>query len=266
MATANPHVDLECPVCHEDFTEAKFLPQTGQGDVISLVDKLPTDLATMALVESKRALADSHVCSVCENDIAATSFCPDCVKSIASIAKKERETLTEQARRLRDTESEMTTQIRKLEREVLGTQAHFSTMRSKVKATFDGLEQMVEKRRQEINTKLQEEENSVVTPKQAKKASLEEQKASVAAHAGSVERLVVPSPDSVLLGMLEKLRTRLDDLEKLTQLSPDSQDVRLASFTFDSDMVKRFEEAFGVFGVVTTKGGTASGSFANDHR
>ncbi|KAK7499306.1 hypothetical protein BaRGS_00009566 [Batillaria attramentaria] len=182
------------------------------------------------------------------------------VKSISSIAKQERETLTEQARRLRDRESELTAQIRKLEREVLDAQTHFSSMRSQVKATFDGLHQMVEKRRQEINTKLQEEENSVVTPKQDKKASLEEQRVSVAAHAGSVERLVVPSPDSVLLGMLEKLRTRLDDLEKQTQLSPDSQDVRLASFTFDSDMVKRFEEAFGVFGVVTTKGGTASGT------
>nr|KAG5708184.1 hypothetical protein BaRGS_021118 [Batillaria attramentaria] len=184
--------------------------QAGQGDVIGMVDKLPSDLATMALVESKRALAGSH--------------------------------------------------IRKLEREVLDAQAHFNSMRSQVKAAFDGLHQMVEKRRQEINTKLQEEENSVVTPKQDRKASLEEQRVSVAAHAGSVERLVVPSPDSVLLGMVEKLRTRLDDLEKQTQLSPDSQDVRLASFTFDSDMVKRFEEAFGVFGVVTAKGGTASGT------
>nr|KAG5708190.1 hypothetical protein BaRGS_021124 [Batillaria attramentaria] len=257
MATANRHVDLECPVCHEDFTEAKFLPcvhVAGQGDVISLVDKLPTDLATMALVESKRALADSHVCSVCENDIAATSLCPDCVKPIASIAKQKRETLTEQARRLRDRESEMTAHISKLDRELADAHTHFNSMRSKVKATFDDLQQMVEKRRQEINTKLQEEENSVVTPKQARKASLEEQRASVAAHAGSVERLVVPSPDSVLLGMLEKLRTRLDDLEKQTQLSPDSQDVRLASFTFNFDMVKRFEEAYAAFGVVTSKG------------
>nr|KAG5708187.1 hypothetical protein BaRGS_021121 [Batillaria attramentaria] len=118
-------------------------------------------------------------------------------------------------------------------------------MRSQVKATFDGLQEMVEKRRQEINTKLQEEENSVVTPKRAKKTLLEEQKASVAAHAGSVERLVVPSPDSVLLGMLEKLKTRLDDLEKQTQLSPDSQDFRLAFFIFDSDMVNRSQAGQG---------------------
>nr|KAG5687681.1 hypothetical protein BaRGS_005932 [Batillaria attramentaria] len=49
-----------------------------QGDVTSLVDNLPTDLATSALVESQNALNSSHVCSVCDDDVAATSYCLDC--------------------------------------------------------------------------------------------------------------------------------------------------------------------------------------------
>ncbi|XP_070205454.1 transcription intermediary factor 1-beta-like [Littorina saxatilis] len=102
----------ECPVCHDGYKEPKILPCThlackkcvvswlqkagvkggcplcrapilpstsrGQLDLDTLVNDLPTDLATMALVDSHKVLSGQHVCMVCDNNIAATSFCLQC--------------------------------------------------------------------------------------------------------------------------------------------------------------------------------------------
>ena len=110
MAAALPS-QHECPVCHEDFTEPKLLPCThlvcrkcvvswldkggkdggcplcraaiipeasqGQGDLVTLVDDLPTDLSTAAVIESKKLLSGEQVCSCCE-DAEAASFCLQC--------------------------------------------------------------------------------------------------------------------------------------------------------------------------------------------
>lgn len=116
--------DLECPVCHEDFAEPKMLPCThlacrrcvlsllkkgddpggcplcrvpilsssqpaaGQGDLDDLVDDLPTDLATVALVESHKILRSVHVCRVCENGVVATSFCLQCDVKLCKTCSK----------------------------------------------------------------------------------------------------------------------------------------------------------------------------------
>ena len=104
--------EYECPVCHEDYTEPKILPcahlacrncviswlgtgggqggcpkchapilpptQPGQDDLATLVDALPTDLATMAFVESHKILSSPHVCTMCQTNVIATSYCLQC--------------------------------------------------------------------------------------------------------------------------------------------------------------------------------------------
>ncbi|XP_070205464.1 transcription intermediary factor 1-beta-like [Littorina saxatilis] len=104
--------DIECPVCHDDFTNPKLLPcnhlacrdcvlswlqkeggqggcplcrapilsstQQGQGQLVAMVDSLPTDFATAALVESHNVLTGSHICAMCENNVTATSYCFAC--------------------------------------------------------------------------------------------------------------------------------------------------------------------------------------------
>ncbi|KAK7087686.1 hypothetical protein V1264_021703 [Littorina saxatilis] len=102
----------ECPVCHDGNQEPKILPCThlvckkcvvswlhkagvqggcplcrapilpptsrGQRDLDTLVNDLPTDLATMALMDSHNTLSGQHVCMICEDNTAATSFCLQC--------------------------------------------------------------------------------------------------------------------------------------------------------------------------------------------
>ncbi|XP_070182869.1 transcription intermediary factor 1-beta-like [Littorina saxatilis] len=104
--------DIECPVCHDDFTNPKLLPcnhlacrdcvlswlqkeggqggcplcrapilsftQQGQGQLATMVDLLPTDFATAALVESYKVLTGPHICAMCENNVTATSYCFAC--------------------------------------------------------------------------------------------------------------------------------------------------------------------------------------------
>ncbi|KAK7088004.1 uncharacterized protein [Littorina saxatilis] len=102
----------ECPVCHDDFTNPKLLPcnhlacrdcvlswlqkeggqggcplcrapilfstQQGQGQLATMVDSLPTDRVTAALVESQRVIKGPHICAMCQSNVAATSYCFAC--------------------------------------------------------------------------------------------------------------------------------------------------------------------------------------------
>ncbi|KAK7088731.1 transcription intermediary factor 1-beta-like [Littorina saxatilis] len=104
--------EVECPVCHVDFTNPKLLPcnhlvcrdcilswlrkeggqggcplcrapifssrKKGQRRLATLVDSLPTDFATAALVESHEVLTGPHICDVCQNNVTATSYCFAC--------------------------------------------------------------------------------------------------------------------------------------------------------------------------------------------
>ena len=112
MSDEAKNSEFECPVCHEDYTEPKILPcahlvcrscviswigtgrgqggwlmcrvpilpttSPGQGDLAALVDALPTDLATVALVESQKILSGPHVCTMCQTNVIATSYCLQC--------------------------------------------------------------------------------------------------------------------------------------------------------------------------------------------
>ena len=113
MATASVPVEpneMECSVCHEQFTEPKLLPcghllcchcllswlqsqadakcplcrcvivepeERGSQSLEDIADGFPTDLAMAALVESDRLLNKGHNCCVCE-DVAATCLCLNC--------------------------------------------------------------------------------------------------------------------------------------------------------------------------------------------
>ncbi|KAL8574774.1 hypothetical protein ACOMHN_035317 [Nucella lapillus] len=122
MASASaPASHLECPVCHDGFTEPKLLPCThlvcckcmvswlekggdqngcplcrapivpdsakAQGDFASQVDALPTDFAIAAVIESVKTLNSGHVCSCCD-DAEASLFCLQCAVKFCDACAK----------------------------------------------------------------------------------------------------------------------------------------------------------------------------------
>ena len=112
----------ECPLCHEDYTDPKILPcahlvcqkcvlswletqsnqagcplcrqpilsstEQGQGDLPTLVDALPTDHTTKVKIESQKILSASDMCTICDNDSAATFFCFECDTKLCSSCSK----------------------------------------------------------------------------------------------------------------------------------------------------------------------------------
>ncbi|XP_070204463.1 E3 ubiquitin-protein ligase TRIM33-like isoform X2 [Littorina saxatilis] len=319
----------ECPVCHDGYQEPKILPcthlvckqcvvswlqkagvqggcplcrarilpstsQLGHCDLNTLVNDLPTDLATMALVDSHKTLSGQHVCTICEDNTAATSFCLQCdvklcedctrkhkkvpgtrkhviedlnklspqrlaeinratcnvhddrpaevycsthrelicmlcattnhrscaeVKAITDVATEKRRELEQQAQRLRAMETALSAQIK----EVKGM---FPSMRRKAKDTFDDLEQWVKKRRQEVNTLIQAEEDATMTSL----AELEKWRAALALNTASVGKLVQSASGGALLGMVNSLKSRLNDLESQTGTT---RKIETAALTFN---------------------------------
>ncbi|XP_076454118.1 E3 ubiquitin-protein ligase TRIM56-like [Babylonia areolata] len=112
MAAKPSNTDLECPVCHVNFQEPKILPcthlvcrkcvvrwlskdgsQAGcplcrvailsstpakDGDLDTLVDALPTDLAILSVIENQKVLSSPHFCAVCDGNITASAYCLQC--------------------------------------------------------------------------------------------------------------------------------------------------------------------------------------------
>ena len=75
-----------CPMCRSTILPPN---RPGEGNLATLVDALPTDLATrvdalptdlatVALVESHKILSSPHVCTMCQTNVIATSYCLQC--------------------------------------------------------------------------------------------------------------------------------------------------------------------------------------------
>ncbi|XP_070183671.1 transcription intermediary factor 1-beta-like [Littorina saxatilis] len=266
-----------CPLCR-----APILPSTsrGQRDLDTLVNDLPTDLAIMALLDSHKMLSGQHICIVCDDNTAATSFCLQCdiklckkcskghtkfpamknhkvedlnkltpqrlaevnratcnvhddrpaelycsthkelicmlcdstnhrscakVKAIPGVATEKRRELEQQAQRLRDRATALAAQIDE-SNDIL------KVMRRKANDTFDDLEQCTKRRRHEVNTLIQAEEDAVMTSL----AELEKWRAALTLNAASVANVVESASGGALLGMMEGLTSRLNDLESQT--------------------------------------------------
>ncbi|KAK7087683.1 hypothetical protein V1264_021700 [Littorina saxatilis] len=346
-ASAITSVELpECPVCHDGYQEPKILPCThlvckkcvvswlhkagvkggcplcrapilpstsqGQRDLDTLVNDLPTDLATMALVDSHKTLSGQHVCMICEDNTAATSFCLQCdikictycvkthkkvpgtrkhviedlnklspqrlaeinratcnvhddrpaevycsthrelicmlcattnhrscaeVKTITDVATEKRRELEQQAQRLRAMETALAAQIKEVK-------DMFPSMRRKVKDTFNDLEQWVEKRRQEVNTLIQAEEDATMTSL----AELEKWRAALALNTASVGKLVQSASGGALLGMVNSLTTRLNDLESQTGTT---RKIEAADLTFNLQKLDQLKADIASLGQIT---------------
>ncbi|XP_070204466.1 transcription intermediary factor 1-beta-like isoform X1 [Littorina saxatilis] len=298
-----------CPLCR-----APILPPTSQGqrDLDTLVNDLPTDLATMALVDSHKTLSGKHVCMICEDNTAATSFCLQCdvkicedctrkhkkipgtrkhviedlnklspqrlaeinratcnvhddrpaelycsshqelicmlcatanhrscaeVKAITDVATGKRTKLEQQVQRLRDMETALTAQIKEVK-------DMFPSMRRKAKDTFDDLEQWVEKRRQEVNILIQAEEDATMTSL----AELEKWRAALVLPVASVGKLVQSASGGTLLGMVNSLTSRLNDLESQTGTT---RKIEVTDLTFNLQKLDQLKADIASLGQIT---------------
>ncbi|KAL8621977.1 hypothetical protein ACOMHN_035505 [Nucella lapillus] len=358
MASASaPASHLECPVCHEGFTQPKLLPCThlvcrkcvvswlekggdqngcplcrapivpdsakAQGDFASQVDALPTDFATAAVIESTKMLNSGHVCSCCD-DVEAIVFCLQCavkfcdacakthakipatrdhvteklsdlsaeqlalhhhvpcvnhqakqaelycsnheqvicvlcassahrkcgeVEGMGEVAQTKREELRAKLKKLEQREAAITKKINKLDIQESNAKTTFKAMKNEVKATFGDLRRSLDVQEKHLNSQIQQREETYLANQKSQKLDLENHMAAVSAHKSTAERVVSAAPDSALLGMLGKLKSRLDALE--SQVLPEVPEMAVGRLVLDQDTVRKTKEALAAIGRLT---------------
>ncbi|KAK7087696.1 uncharacterized protein [Littorina saxatilis] len=159
------------------------------------------------------------------------------VKAITDVAIEKRRELEQQAQRLRAMETALAAQIKEVK-------SMFPSMRKKAKDTFDDLEQWVKKRRQEVNTLIQAEEDATRTSL----AELEKWRAALALNTASVEKLVQSASGGALLGMVNSLTSRLNDLESQTGTT---RKIETADLTFNLQKLDQLKADIASLGQIT---------------
>eukprot|EP00745_Piridium_sociabile_P041569 TRINITY_DN8231_c0_g2_i1.p1 TRINITY_DN8231_c0_g2~~TRINITY_DN8231_c0_g2_i1.p1 ORF type:complete len:140 (+),score=38.63 TRINITY_DN8231_c0_g2_i1:111-530(+) len=128
-------------------------------------------------------------------------------------------------------------------------QAKFKAMRAEVKAAYDDLQSSVEAERQKLNDDIQAREDTYLAERKSSKLDLENLQAALSAHTSTAERLVASAPDISLLGMLGKLKARLEALE--SQTLPDDPKSTPGSLLLKSTAVDMAKKAVAAVGVLT---------------
>ncbi|KAK7454115.1 hypothetical protein BaRGS_00039603, partial [Batillaria attramentaria] len=142
--------------------------------------------------------------------------------------------------------------IAALEQEVVDTQKHFQTAKDDVVLTFGRLKEMLEKRCQEFITTLQSQEDKLISGKKAEKPQLDQQRAAISTQARSLDQLLASSPDSALVGMLNKLKQRLASLERQPHARK-QQEGGLSKVKFDTQKMASLQREIAALGWVVNE-------------
>ena len=86
-------------------------------------------------------------------------------------------------------------------------------MRNEVNRMFAELQRMLEDRQKKLLDDVEKREEQFLEEKKLRMAKLEKLRSTLAAHADSVDTMLVTAPDKALLATLRKLKSRLNALE-----------------------------------------------------
>ncbi|KAL8601430.1 hypothetical protein ACOMHN_042434 [Nucella lapillus] len=125
----------------------------------------------------------------------------------------------------------------------------FKAMKDELKATFDDLRRSLDVQEQNLYSQIQQREETYLANQKSLKLDLENNMAAVSAHKSTAERVVSAAPDSALLGMLGKLKSRLDALE--SQVLPEVSEIAVGRLVLDQNTVRKTKEALAAIGRLT---------------
>ena len=122
-------------------------------------------------------------------------------------------------------------------------------MRSEINHRFAELQEVLEGRQRKLVDDVQEKEEGFLTKKKSTRAKLDKLRSTLAAHANSVNTMLVSAPDKPLLATLPKLKSRLKDLESQKALSPDDDPkVTVGEVCFDEKVIKGLKKTLEITG------------------
>ena len=124
-------------------------------------------------------------------------------------------------------------------------------MQNEIIDMFAELQRLLEDQKKKLLEKVNEKENQFLEEKSSRRAKLEKLQSTLAAHANSVDTMIVSAPDKALLATLRKLKQRLKGLEWQNALSPWFQrNVVVGDVFFDEKVVNGLKKTFGITGEV----------------
>ena len=122
-------------------------------------------------------------------------------------------------------------------------------MQNEIINMFAELQRLLEDQKKELLEKVYEKENQFLEEKSSRRAKLEKLQSTLAAHANSVDTMIVSAPDKALLATLRKLKQR--GLEWQNALNPwFQQKVVVGDVFFDENVVNGLKKTFGITGEV----------------
>ena len=86
-------------------------------------------------------------------------------------------------------------------------------MRNEINCMFAKLQRMLKNRQKKLLGDVQKREERFLEQKKSRRAKFEKLRSTLAAHADSVDTMLVTAPDKALLATLRKLKSRLNALE-----------------------------------------------------
>ena len=124
-------------------------------------------------------------------------------------------------------------------------------MQNEIIDMFAELQRLLEDQKKKLLEKVNEKENQFLEEKSSRRAKLEKLQSTLAAHANSVDTMIVSAPDKALLATLHKLKQRLKGLEfQIALISGDQPKVVIGDVFFDEKVVNGLKKTFGITGEV----------------
>ncbi|KAL8601419.1 hypothetical protein ACOMHN_042423 [Nucella lapillus] len=171
------------------------------------------------------------------------------VEGMGEVAQTKREELRAELKKLEQREAAITEKINNLDIQESDATTTFKAMKDELKATFGDLRRSLDVQEQNLNSQIQQREETYLANRKSLKLDLENHMATVSAHKSTAERVVGAAPDSALLGMLGKLKSRLDALE--SQVLPEVPEMAVGRLVLDQNTVRKTKEALAAIGRLT---------------
>ncbi|KAL8601424.1 hypothetical protein ACOMHN_042428 [Nucella lapillus] len=170
------------------------------------------------------------------------------------VAQRKRAELRAKLKKLEQRKAAITEKINKLDIQESNAKTTFKAMKTKVKATFDDLRRSLDVQERNLNLQIQQREETYLANRKSLKLNLENNMAAVSAHKSTAKRVVSAAPDSALLGMMGKFKSRLDALE--SQVLPKVPAMAVGKLVLDQDTVRKTKKALAAIGRLTDPSAT----------
>nr|KAG5712434.1 hypothetical protein BaRGS_011408 [Batillaria attramentaria] len=221
---------MECPVCHEEFSQPKILPCAH----LLCRDCLVTWLKSEGEAE----------CSLCRCAIVAATkhrACPE-VTELEEKVKEAQAVLSELAAMLSAGESELERAMNELDQHLIQTEKNTQSALADIDAACDRLQKCVEACRRRLKELALAAKSDVAAAVHGGKSVLVERRGKLTSHKRLVERAKMTSPRSSVGDMSTTLKSRVNDLDRSTDLPANAKVITKATLTIDPQALARIEK------------------------